>query len=85
MPQFNQHALEIKTMIKPEAVFRKLPPFHAKTGLVGTFRTDKAVRKTPSEQRVFALSLSAIVLEKFKQAVVFLELNFVFGHHHAPR
>ena len=66
-------------MIKPEAVFRKLPPFQAKTGLVGTFRADKAVRKTPSEQRVFALSLSAIVLEKFKQAVAFLELNFVFA------
>jgi hypothetical protein len=25
MPQFNQHALEVKTMIKPEAVFRKMP------------------------------------------------------------
>ena len=42
-------------------------------------QADKAVRKTPSEQRVFALSLSAIVLEKLKQAVAFLELDFAFG------
>ncbi len=25
MPQFYQHAIEVKTMIKPEAVFRKMP------------------------------------------------------------
>jgi hypothetical protein len=43
------------------------------------------VWKTPSEQRVFALSFSAIVLEKLKQAVAFLELEFAFGNDLAPR
>ncbi len=61
------------------------PPSQATTGLVGTFRADKAVRKTPSEQRIFALSLSAIVLEKLKQAVALLELDLAFGHDLAPR
>ena len=54
------------------------PPSQATTGLVGTFRANKAVGKTPSEQR-FALSLSAMVIEKLKQAVAFLELDFAFG------
>ncbi len=63
------------------------PSFQATTGLVGTFGADKAVRKTPSEQRVFALSLCAIVPEKLKQAVAFLELelDLAFGHDLATR
>ena len=32
-----------------------------------------------------AISSSAIVLEKLKQAVAFLELDFAFGHDLAPR
>ncbi len=47
--------------------------------------SDETVRKTPSEQRVFALRFSAIVLEKIKQAVAFLELDFAFGHDLAPQ
>lgn len=61
------------------------PLFQATTGLVGTFRADKAVRITPSEQPVFALSLCARVPEKLKQAVALLELDFAFGHDLAPR
>lgn len=61
------------------------PTFQATKGLVGALRTDEAVWKTPSEQRVFALRFSAIVLEKLKQAVAFLELDFAFGHDLAPQ
>ena len=61
------------------------PTFQATAGLVGALRTDETVRKTPSEQRVFALRFSAIVLEKIKQAVAFLELDFAFGNDLAPQ
>jgi hypothetical protein len=59
--------------------------FQATTGLVGALRTDETVWKTPSEQRVFTLRFSAIVPEKLKQAVAFLELDFALGHDLAPQ
>jgi hypothetical protein len=59
--------------------------FQLAKGLVGTLRTDETVWKTPSEQRFFALDFGAIVVEKLKQAVAFLELDLAFGHDLAPQ
>jgi hypothetical protein len=51
---------------------------------VGT-QDDETARKIAKQAARFRTALSAIVLEKIKQAVAFLELTLLFGHDLAPQ
>ena len=68
-----------------DCIAARVAGFSTGKGLIGTLRTDETLRKTPSEQSFFALDFGAIAVEKLKQVVAFLELDFAFGHDLAPQ
>lgn len=48
--------------------------------LVATLATNKALRITPRQQRLFTLLFGAVVLHELEKAITLLELHFVLSH-----